>query len=163
MGKKIEPQISEGTLAYLELNGTGPTQELSFEPAPRLNVITGDNGFGKTFLLECAWWALTGLWAQQVAIPRTDAARDAVKLRFQLREKSGAVGTVKNVAYDWEQGKWPDTRENAFSTGLVIYARVDGSFAVWDPIRGRKESPSGKNPLFGTGGLTTGLPLKCSG
>ena len=32
----------------------GPAKRLIFEPAKRLNLITGDNGLGKTFLLECA-------------------------------------------------------------------------------------------------------------
>jgi predicted ATP-binding protein involved in virulence len=43
--------------------------ELSFSFAPRFNVVTGDNGLGKSFLLDIAWWALTRTWASQVAIP----------------------------------------------------------------------------------------------
>ena len=47
------------TLRRLDIRGTGPV-DLTFEPAQRLSVITGDNGLGKSFILECAWWALTG-------------------------------------------------------------------------------------------------------
>jgi hypothetical protein len=49
-----------GTLKLLSLHGVGPSRELSFTPGERLTMITGDNGLGKTFLLECAWWSLTG-------------------------------------------------------------------------------------------------------
>ena len=35
------------------------------ELAPRLNLITGDNGLGKSFLLDVAWWALTRKWPQR--------------------------------------------------------------------------------------------------
>ena len=64
-----------GGLESLELNGIGPAKIMKLEFAPRLNLITGDNGLGKTFLLECAWWALSGSWAdpEQPAYPRYDS------------------------------------------------------------------------------------------
>ena len=34
--------------------------------APRFNIITGDNGLGKSFLLDVIWWVLTRTWPQQV-------------------------------------------------------------------------------------------------
>jgi hypothetical protein len=43
-----------GILNFLELAGVGPTRRMSFTPSERLTIITGDNGLGKTFLLECA-------------------------------------------------------------------------------------------------------------
>jgi predicted ATPase len=44
-------------LESLHLKNVGPAPELRFEPAERLNLITGDNGLGKSFLLDVAWWA----------------------------------------------------------------------------------------------------------
>jgi hypothetical protein len=44
-------------LSSLELVAVGPAPRLRMELAPRLNVLTGDNGLGKTFLLDVAWWA----------------------------------------------------------------------------------------------------------
>ncbi|WP_413173588.1 AAA family ATPase [Anabaena azotica] len=44
-------------------------KNICFEPGDRLSLITGDNGLGKTFLLECSWWALTGHWAGLPAYP----------------------------------------------------------------------------------------------
>jgi recombinational DNA repair ATPase RecF len=34
--------------------------DLDVALAPRLNLLAGDNGLGKTFLLDLAWFALTG-------------------------------------------------------------------------------------------------------
>lgn len=31
-----------------------------------MTLITGDNGLGKSFLLDVAWWALTRRWPQEV-------------------------------------------------------------------------------------------------
>ncbi len=63
-------------LLFMKLNGTGPARELHFEPAKRVNLLTGDNGLAKTFLLECVWWALSGNWAGNPAYPRQDAKKD---------------------------------------------------------------------------------------
>ena len=49
-------------IEYLHLTNVGPAPELSMELAPRLNLITGDNGLGKSFLLDVAWWAMTRRW-----------------------------------------------------------------------------------------------------
>src|SRR5581483_9531381 len=57
------------TLRYLTLNAIGPAQHFRYEPGERLNLITGDNSLGKTFVLECIWWALTGTWLDAPAIP----------------------------------------------------------------------------------------------
>ena len=87
-----------GSLSYLEISGTGPTQDLVFEPAKHLTLITGDNGLGKSFLLECAWWALTGNWSGVPALPRSDSERDGVFIEFLIQEdRSGARRENKNL------------------------------------------------------------------
>jgi recombinational DNA repair ATPase RecF len=35
---------------------------MELDLAPRLNLLTGDNGLGKSFLLDVAWWAMTRRW-----------------------------------------------------------------------------------------------------
>ena len=42
-----------------QLHNIGPTPDLEAEFGSRLNVVTGDNGLGKTFLLDACWFALT--------------------------------------------------------------------------------------------------------
>ncbi|MCP5102902.1 MAG: AAA family ATPase, partial [bacterium] len=140
---KLELKVSEGTLAYLELNGIGPAKQLYFDPNRRLNIITGDNGFGKTFMLECAWWALAGVWPENPIHPRDDSGIDDAKISVQLMTKSGSTGKMETVSYDWEKQQWPAVDQRTSSPGLVIYARIDGSFAVWDPVRGKIPPPIG--------------------
>lgn len=140
---KFETQVTEGILSLLQLNGIGPAKKTDFEPNRRLNIVTGDNGFGKTFLLECAWWALSGMWAKNPVYPRDDADRNEAVIRFQLMAKSGSTGKIQTVSYDWEKQTWPRTGEDAGSSGLVVYARVDGSFAVWDPEKAKIPPPAG--------------------
>lgn len=42
-------------LEALELREVGPAPELSLELMPRMNFLAGDNGLGKSFLLDVAW------------------------------------------------------------------------------------------------------------
>jgi hypothetical protein len=56
-------------LRSLSLNRVGPADTLHLDFDPRLNVLTGDNGLGKTFVLDIAWWVLTGSWPTS---PRSD-------------------------------------------------------------------------------------------
>lgn len=78
-------------LRALRLENVGPSSTLHAEFGSRLNVITGDNGLGKSFLLDVIWWCLTRTWPQEVnprltsgamARPR-DRAKDAV-IEFEI-------------------------------------------------------------------------------
>ena len=42
----------EGTLSKKELTNVGPCDHVEMLLSPRLNIITGDNGLGKTFLMD---------------------------------------------------------------------------------------------------------------
>ena len=53
-------------LEYIHLKNVGPAAEMRMELAPRLNLLTGDNGLGKSFLLDIAWWTLTRRWPKDV-------------------------------------------------------------------------------------------------
>jgi hypothetical protein len=130
----VEPEKG-GALSLLELHGIGPAKEFVFEPGDRINLITGDNALGKTFLLDCAWWALSGNWAGLPAYPREDAMKPGPEIAFRIcsEHEGGDVSTVK---YDWETDAWPSPHRRPTIPGLVVYARVDGSFAVWDPAKG---------------------------
>ncbi|MCI0471458.1 MAG: AAA family ATPase [Candidatus Aminicenantes bacterium] len=165
---EFETPVSEGILNFLQLNDVGPFRQLILEPGRRLNIITGDNSFGKSFLLECAWWALSGLWPTTPAYPRENAGKDDVKISFQYMAKSGSKGKMKNISYDWENPQWPKISDITSSTGLVIYARVDGSFAVWDPVRSNIAPPPPfkipLSPLFiDTAQILEGIEEKITG
>jgi predicted ATPase len=127
-----------GTLRVLQLTNVGPAKQLAFTPAERLSIITGDNGLGKTFLLECAWWGLTGVWAEgHQAIPsilHDDHHSPTITFAIAGRKEEGAPQR-STIAYDWAAQRWPAPKDRPTIPGLVVYARVDGSFAVWDPAR----------------------------
>jgi len=134
----VEPppdgRADEGaTLRKLQIKGTGPA-DLTIEPAQRLSVVTGDNGLGKSFILECAWWALTGEWAGRAAVPRLDSRELNAEIRVSVsNQHEGSRPQI--LKYDFVSGKWPSSRPKQTVPGLILYARVDGSFAIWDPVR----------------------------
>lgn len=123
-------------IEYLKLEGVGPASELEVEFAPRLNLITGDNGLGKSFLLDIAWWALTETWASLPVAPLDNSASEA-KIRFGLR--TGEVSRdFKSEFYRLRQD-WREPRDEPEEPGddprIVIYAKADGGFSVWDSVR----------------------------
>ena len=127
-----------GTLRYLQIKGVGPV-DIAFEPAERLSVITGDNGLGKTFLLDSAWWALTGTWSGRKLVPSP-----GLSLGSQGEMRFGISGTranapIRQIKFDWEKLEWPRPRTRPTIPGLIVYAKVDGAFAVWDPVRNLEE------------------------
>lgn len=159
-----------GTLLSLELRGVGPSPSLTFNPGERLTIITGDNGLGKTFILECAWWSLTGRWADNdhPAFPRLDASRDEASITFAITGKKRQTQQIV-IKYDWDTHDWASPKGRPTLPGLVVYARVDGSFAVWDPIRhgpGQTlQEPQGERALllFSRNQVLDGLPGKIEG
>lgn len=139
---------SGATLRYLELRAVGPSKNLKFEPGERLNLITGDNGLGKSFILDTAWWALSGHWAGLPAYPRPDAKRDEPRITFQIADQNSVFDKI-SASYDWQLQTWSPTKQRPAIPGLLIYARVDGSFAVWDPAKNwfsRPETGRSTNP-----------------
>lgn len=129
-----------GTLALLETKGLGPAKVFEFEPASRLTLITGDNGLGKSFLLEAAWWALTGTWADRPSYPGPGERGSKVEITFAIEGEQSKPQT-KTIEFDWKTHSWPAPKNRPTIAGLIVYARVDGSFAVWDPARQAMASP----------------------
>ncbi|HVE15665.1 MAG TPA: ATP-binding protein [Chthoniobacterales bacterium] len=110
------------------------------EFAPRLNLITGDNGLGKSFLLDVAWWTLTRKWPQDLnanltsgyAARPTDVAKLAT-IEFAVESKTGRI--QYESSYMPDEQSWLGKAGRPWNPGLVIYALADGGFAVWDPAR----------------------------
>ncbi len=117
-------------LRRLELKQVGPAESMRFDPvARRFNLITGDNGLGKSFLLEAAWWALTRTWHEAPAVPAAPDAAISYGFDGGKRPHSFTSKWVPS-AQQWRRkaGRPPNP-------GLVLYARNDGSFSAWDPAR----------------------------
>ena len=127
-------------LRSLKLANVGPAPEMALELAPRFNLLTGDNGLGKSFLLDVAWWALTRRWPQEVnprmisglpAQPRDSTAPSKISLEV----RSATTDVQYEATFSKADDTWKGNRGRPWAPGLVVYAHADGSFSVWDPIR----------------------------
>jgi hypothetical protein len=117
-------------LRELRLEHIGPAPEFEVEFGKRLNLFTGDNGLGKSFMLDIAWWVLTSTWAGGPARPRR-ARNIEPFIRYGL---SGSK-ELRKSKFDFAKQFWPRDLTDLPQSGLVIYARVDDSFSVRDPAR----------------------------
>jgi predicted ATPase len=126
-------------LQYLRLKNVGPASQMRLDFASRLNLITGDNGLGKSFLLDIGWWAMTRRWPAEVnanlstGLPARPTQPGAASIQFAFtakvkREKFESTFKRADQAWSGRPGR-------PANPGLVLYALVDGSFAAWDPAR----------------------------
>lgn len=121
-------------LKSLHLKGVGPAREFGpVEFAQRLNFITGDNGLGKSFLLDTAWWVLTRTWAREApAVPQRDTKKPSIAYAYS---KSTPGIFEEESFFNRGEQVWPVKQGRPPIPGVVIYAGVDGSFSAWDPAR----------------------------
>ncbi len=139
-------------LRALDLINVGPAPQLHLELGQRLNVFAGDNGLGKSFILDVIWWALSGTWAELPAWPRPDESAtpritvrldEATSNRIWPGQRPDYVttdpdGIQLDSSFDFSEQQW---KPSSFAytqhplPALIIYARTDGGFAIWDPAR----------------------------
>lgn len=157
------PERPGAALMSLRMVEVGPVKELLYEAAPRLNLITGDNALGKTFLLDGVYWSLTGNWPERPLYPRRGVKRDLSRIAPHIGTGTeGDRSQPREHVYSLDRGDWAVTerkqnaagkrgaradreRERAVKEGkqnqrpgVVIFARHDGSFAVWDVAQGER-------------------------
>lgn len=120
-------------LEQLNFENMGLAPRLRFEFGTRLNIITGDNGVGKTFLLDGAWFALTRTWAEDRAIIPPPKSGEA-SISYHVYGKGGPNAPVA-CAFERKEQRWKLPQRRPPMPGLIVYARVDGGFSVWDPAR----------------------------
>ncbi|MDX9720605.1 MAG: ATP-binding protein [Myxococcota bacterium] len=118
-------------LESIHLKNVGPAAEMNLDLAPRLNLITGDNGLGKSFLLDVAWWVLTRTWAREMIIPKPGAKAE---ICYQYTKKTKPSYAYTST-YDPARVRWTVKQSRPAIPGLILYAQVDGGFSVWDPMR----------------------------
>lgn len=125
-------------LQALQLKEVGPADELSIDFKPRMNFLAGDNGLGKSFLLDVAWWALTRTWARGLVVPHLPPAKPSIAYQYSNHAIPGRYAPnpyAHTSVYRSSSEHWPVNRARHGVPGLVLYAQVDGGFSVWDPAR----------------------------
>lgn len=123
-------------LSRLELKNIGPADSLVQNFAPRINLLTGDNGLGKSLLLDAAWWVCARDWPDETVLPRsfvTKADPGEISASIKGAGKGEASATFR---FDPDYLIW---KRNGGARppipGLVVYARIDGGFSLWDPAQ----------------------------
>ena len=130
-------------LKELHLRSVGPSPQFDVEFADRLNIFTGDNGLGKSFLLDVAWWVLTGNWVEQPAYPQrnTEQPPEIISKIITLDDNKGINYSFK---FNFSKQKWQDLNVPFHGVpllkGIIIFVRVDGSFSIFDPARNDEDA-----------------------
>lgn len=142
-------------ITKLTLKNVGPAPSMEVEFSPRLNIITGDNGLGKTFILDAAWFALTRTWAgESMFMPLGRGTRQAPpQINYTVIGKTGNPVDAES-RFDFDAQEWTGKQARPPMPGLVIYARIDGGFSVWDPARNywRDRNPNAEDAEAGVPG-----------
>lgn len=152
-------------LKELHLQHVGPSSHFDIEFTDRLNIFTGDNGLGKSFLLDVAWWVITRNWVDQPAYPQSHTY---VVPKITSKIDTTNRGTIfpeidVESHFDFSEQKWQGnwSFEN-LSKSLVIYVRVDGGFSVFDPAR-QRDNAYNFNPDTLWNGLRLRGKVVCNG
>lgn len=127
-------------IKHLKISNVGPAFEMELAFGKRLNLFTGDNGLGKSFLLDIAWWAMTRKWPAELN-PRLTTGKIALpidrKQKAEIAFSFSAASKTKDSVSTFEpkNQNWSVPMGRPAIPGLVFYALADSSFAVWDPAR----------------------------
>lgn len=164
-------------LRTLRIQDVGPVDRLDLALGERLNVLTGDNGLGKSFVLDVAFWALTANWVERPVLPRRGEEESArIAWEFAGSETSFPPNPRSiSSRFDRVAQQWADSSRRGLAVAHgqvpgspvvapswlrdkapVLYVRPDGLFSVWDPARvavsshlhDRTKSPVVDPPIF---------------
>jgi AAA domain, putative AbiEii toxin, Type IV TA system len=143
-------------LKELHLKYVGPAERFDVQFADRLNIFTGDNGLGKSFLLDVAWWVLTRTWIDQPAYPN-EVETKTPEIIFLEDSKE------RKYFFDFSEQRWRTKMLSLQKTDeLVIYIRADGSFAAFDPARKKPQTFNFTTDKLWNG-LKSGSKVLCNG
>lgn len=128
------------TLLSLQAQGIVPFRTLDLDFGTRTNLITGDNGLGKSLILDLAFFQLTSSWPAKPVHPLAVPGALPAKITAEVvGESSGPIH--RSVRYVQDSQRWSWERARPPMTALVIYARADGGFSIWDPARNYFRAP----------------------
>lgn len=123
-------------LQSLHVQGLGPVPELKAEFGSRLNILTGDNGLGKSFLLDIVYWVLADVWpGGRMARPGPVVPNgQKPSLAYSL---DGGAYRPPSTSANWSPGQqaWNRWDERPHDVGIVLHIGADGKWCVLDPCR----------------------------
>lgn len=125
------PNRALGNIASLRTNGIGPAREYALEFGRRLTILGGDNGLGKTLLLDLAWWAVTGNWANTPVTPSTLGGQSGdPTVMFSFADNSGNACLTTTMQFDDKKQEWQTLSGYYPVNAVCAYATSGGGFAV---------------------------------
>lgn len=130
----------------ITIRNIGPFRHVVWSLAQRMSVLTGDNGLGKSVLLEAAWYLMTGQWPRSSLLPSGQEAQAELHVSIDGTHGSKAFNRAK---WSWE---WLDSPQRTPPVYLALYLASDGTMLAADPLR---EGTTGrKGPYISTFRLT---------
>src|SRR5262245_241351 len=106
-GQAASAEGAGAMLKSLHLHGVGPVADLSATFGERLNVLTGDNGLGKSFLLDVCFWALTGSWpGGRVALRDRNGGKVSPRITYQPVGRKGRTPRAKTAPFNYGSQAW---------------------------------------------------------
>jgi AAA domain, putative AbiEii toxin, Type IV TA system len=112
----------------------------------RLSLVTGDNGLGKSFLLDIAWWAATGSWADRSILPPLNDRAKTPRIEYTIQDVSDREVSY-GAHFDRRTSSWNRDGEARAINALAVFSRADGSFSVADPSQAKFHSAHGTSNL----------------
>lgn len=129
-------------LHSLTVKNVGPAERMELQPGERLNIFTGDNGLGKSFLLDVIWFALTRSWPAainphlQQGFPARPASSREASIAGTLVSRGDHAETVEFAsAFRPDKQAWVPKRGHTARPPLVLYYYPNGDAALYDPAR----------------------------
>lgn len=126
-------------LVSLQGESLGPISGFSIDAGSRLNLLTGDNGLGKTYLLDLIWriqsYQLTQgvAWAPPGTKPKVVSVQD--HHHIGSRWTTSFVYSPQQQGWKVEHSNFAEVDERSPSPSPVVYVRSEGDFAVFDSAR----------------------------
>lgn len=134
-GARRETGRVAAMIEWIETMGIGPSSKARVAFAPRLNVLRGPNGCGKTFILDQIWWAIAGSHIAETAWPLFRDAGSLWRLNASLRDSRSFP--------HWVTGEWSVAQQRWHHSGVdcgseiehvAVYVRSDGLYGFWEPF-----------------------------
>lgn len=116
-------------LNAVHLHGIGPAESLHVQFGERMTVFTGDNGLGKSFILDLAWAVLTNSWAKQPPLPRPDS--EYARIEYTKEDQKNSY-TFDFTNQNWNHNSTGSDQNQPY---IVLYVQADGSMSLWDKSR----------------------------